>query len=561
MRTFAQKPEATQRTKSAKSTIPGRARFGQSPEVDSNLRLQRTIGNQAVLRMLQAQPQGLEVGYGTTATVRFAHDFSRIPIHPPAAGIQTKLAINKPGDIYEQEADQVSEQIMRMPDPELQLACPCGGGCPKCQTEQVGQGRERLHTKRIGSSNLEQTPAPPIVHEASRSPGQPLDAVTRAFIEPHFGYDFSRVRVHTDGEAGKSARAVSARAYTLGHSIVFGEGQYSPATRSGNLLLAHELAHVVQQDAAVEPDAATYLEDSNILDTQRGEFEADKAVADLEVGLNAGEMQTAQGVGTLQRQTHGAPRPQVRSPVFEELVTQVSTVEAEIHGRPLTHDERVMAQSVFGASIDYSRVRLIPTSILEYRTVANTIRVPKDYTINDSYMAQTLIHELAHVWQYQHGGTSYISVSLATQISAAMRGGNRSLAYDYRVTAGASFFDFTPEQQGMLVENYFTMLRDQVAIPRDLAAGIQSQYISNHMDSSGNWVWISAQDRQAEITSELPLHRPLIQQMRAGLPRPEVDLLNSRAMEIMTSPGETMFPVPEERRLTPVKPLLEVRFR
>ena len=88
---------------------------------------------------------------------------------------------------------------------------------------------------------------PSIVHEVVRSPGQPLDDATRSFMEPHFGHDFSRVRVHTDSKATESARAVNALAYTVGHDVVFGCGQYAPRLPAGEQLLAHELTHVVQQ--------------------------------------------------------------------------------------------------------------------------------------------------------------------------------------------------------------------------------------------------------------------------------------------------------------------------
>lgn len=88
---------------------------------------------------------------------------------------------------------------------------------------------------------------PPIVHDVLRSPGQPLDAQTRAFMEPRFGHDFSNVRVHTDENAAESARAVDALAYTVGHNVVFGAGQYAPNTGVGRRLLAHELTHVAQQ--------------------------------------------------------------------------------------------------------------------------------------------------------------------------------------------------------------------------------------------------------------------------------------------------------------------------
>ncbi len=91
------------------------------------------------------------------------------------------------------------------------------------------------------------TDVPPIVHEVLHSPGQPLDAETRAFFQPRFGHDFSDVRVHTDAKAVESAQAINALAYTLGQNVVFGAGQYSPESREGRRLLAHELTHVVQQ--------------------------------------------------------------------------------------------------------------------------------------------------------------------------------------------------------------------------------------------------------------------------------------------------------------------------
>ncbi len=91
---------------------------------------------------------------------------------------------------------------------------------------------------------------PFIVHDVLRSPGQPLDAEARAFMEPRFGHDFGNVRVHTDAKAAESAWAVDAHAYTVGPDIVFGARKYTPNNISGRLLLAHELAHVTQQSAA-----------------------------------------------------------------------------------------------------------------------------------------------------------------------------------------------------------------------------------------------------------------------------------------------------------------------
>lgn len=91
---------------------------------------------------------------------------------------------------------------------------------------------------------------PMIVDEVVNSPGQPLDASTRAFMELRLGHDFSKVRVHTDHHASESARAVNALAYTVGKNIVFERGAYAPTSGPGRKLLAHELVHTIQQSGA-----------------------------------------------------------------------------------------------------------------------------------------------------------------------------------------------------------------------------------------------------------------------------------------------------------------------
>jgi hypothetical protein len=98
---------------------------------------------------------------------------------------------------------------------------------------------------------------PSIVQEVLSSTGQALDAETREFMEPRFGHDFSQVRVHTDERAAAAAQSVSAQAYTAGNDIVFNTGQYTPQTYEGKYLLAHELAHVVQQSPGVTPEGTT----------------------------------------------------------------------------------------------------------------------------------------------------------------------------------------------------------------------------------------------------------------------------------------------------------------
>lgn len=91
-----------------------------------------------------------------------------------------------------------------------------------------------------------QSAAPPIVHEVLRSSGKPLDRETRAFFEPRFGHDFGKVRVHVGSQAAESTHAVNATAYTLGNSIVWGQGCYPPVGHAGLGLMAHELAHTLQ---------------------------------------------------------------------------------------------------------------------------------------------------------------------------------------------------------------------------------------------------------------------------------------------------------------------------
>jgi Domain of unknown function (DUF4157) len=137
-----------------------------------------------------------------------------------------------------------------VPTRVLQRVCACGqhtiggGTCDKCSEKQQTIQRRPAH---VGDPKGATAAVPSIVHETLRSPGQPLDAATRAFMEPRFGHDFSQVRVHTDTKAAESAQAVNALAYTVGQDVVFGHGEYRPSTASGRHLLGHELAHVVQQ--------------------------------------------------------------------------------------------------------------------------------------------------------------------------------------------------------------------------------------------------------------------------------------------------------------------------
>jgi Domain of unknown function (DUF4157) len=114
---------------------------------------------------------------------------------------------------------------------------------------------QRCGGEQCPPGTCDHQPLPSVVGEALQAPGERLDAATRAEMNRRFGYDFVRVRVHTDTRASAAARAVDAQAFTVGHDIVFGAGQFAPQTSAGRRLLVHEMTHVLQQQAA--PSGAT----------------------------------------------------------------------------------------------------------------------------------------------------------------------------------------------------------------------------------------------------------------------------------------------------------------
>jgi uncharacterized protein DUF4157 len=148
--------------------------------------------------------------------------------------VRAKLAVSQPGGVLEREADRVAEHVLHSPEPGQKL-----------NTRNDAQLRLSRDASSAAQSSLELSSD---VHDVVNSPGEPLDTATRAFMEPRFGVDFSRVRIHSDERAVASAHSLNARAYTVGSHIVFGAGEYAPSAEAGQQLLAHEMAHVVQQN-------------------------------------------------------------------------------------------------------------------------------------------------------------------------------------------------------------------------------------------------------------------------------------------------------------------------
>lgn len=207
-----QESEPPQRSSPGPTTSPSEPRPA-SHSTHPALHLQRTIGNQAVQRLLRGNAASAEAGAATGRN---------------RSTLQSKLTINRPGDRYEQEADRVADEVLARP----------GHGAV---------GEKLPHIQRFAGTSGEQADAAPdTVDRVLASAGNPLEPAVRDDMERRFGRDFAAVRVHAGAAAAESARHIGADAYTAGHDIVFGDGRFAPDMEQGRRLLAHELTHVAQ---------------------------------------------------------------------------------------------------------------------------------------------------------------------------------------------------------------------------------------------------------------------------------------------------------------------------
>jgi Domain of unknown function (DUF4157) len=238
------------------STLAGYG-YRRSP-IEQALFLQRTIGNQATLRLLAQRDSrpDQEIGLENMAISRerrgLSWDFSKIPVFPPerasqvqpslsspTAGftgvIQAKLQVGAVDDPLEHEADRVAEQVVHMTEPDAAVST------------NAHRTDSPLAVSGGGLSPSQQNAAPESVHQVLNAPGHPLEPASRTYFETRFGHDFSNVRIHTDTLAADFARYMGARAFAVGQDIVMGRDQYLPHTAAGRRLLAHELTHTLQQ--------------------------------------------------------------------------------------------------------------------------------------------------------------------------------------------------------------------------------------------------------------------------------------------------------------------------
>jgi hypothetical protein len=202
------------------------------------------------------------------------------------ASVQMKMAVNKPGDKFEQEADKMADKVMRMPAPaptkeeklqrqpeeklqkkeeeKIQKAV-----MPEEKIQKAAMPEEKLQKKE--DEKIQKAPAAeeklqrkdsasaPTVSSGIQSAiqnkttgGQPLPSDIRDYMEPRFNADFSNVRVHSDPESASLSSQLSARAFTHKNHIFFSRGQYQPGGSEGKQLLAHELTHTIQQGHAIQ---------------------------------------------------------------------------------------------------------------------------------------------------------------------------------------------------------------------------------------------------------------------------------------------------------------------
>ena len=199
----------------------------------------------------------------------------------PLQAIQPKLKVGQPGDKYEQEADTIANRVMRMSDneslrmqpveeeeellqPKLRMQVeeeeePLQMSCLNCQNEHMVQKQpmeeeeEMIQPKSRSDHNNDVNPDIQSQITNSRGKGFSLDNRTQAFMGSRFGTDFSHVKIHNDNRSHQLNSQLNARAFTIGNDIYFNRGNYNPGSHSGKQLLAHELTHVVQQGAALQP--------------------------------------------------------------------------------------------------------------------------------------------------------------------------------------------------------------------------------------------------------------------------------------------------------------------
>ncbi|HTV01600.1 MAG TPA: hypothetical protein VMF13_13715 [Luteitalea sp.] len=223
----------------------------------------------------------------------------------------------------------------------------------------------------------------------------------------------------------------------------------------------------------------------------------------------------------------------VTSPALEWAAIQAAAI-ANPFGRALWDWEFEIVHDIFQSSLDASRIRIVETRVMNApTTLGNQIRVSPGWTFEKGNKP-VLVHECAHVWQYQTRGTSYITDSVYHNASGAIATGNRNVAYmNYQLTAGSSIYDFTAEEQATIVGDYYEMTKIYTTDPKP------------------DWVNLRSRD--------MAIYERLIAQVRSARPQQD-SMIYQQSLMNQPQPGMD-FTSPGTQGFAPVMPLLEIRFR
>lgn len=347
--------------------VPGRVRtqrVDQSPPSsqrrDGVAAIQRSVGNQTVQRLADAGP------------------------HPD------DFTVSQPGDPAEREAERVAEQVTRTPstEPSNRPNPTQTGGervqrlCDRCQRRyQEGkplncedcEATLRRATAGAGeaatSTRVDSSPGPAVERQIQRARGggRPLPEAQRTYFESQFGRDFGDVRVHTGPAADEATRSLAARAFTIGRDIVFRSAAYEPGSNSGRRLLAHELTHVVQQDADSSRPPQIYRQEAGETDPEPKEPAAEDGASqesprerrDVALLLSPGADETAKALTV----SPDAKRLRVSGPA--EMANKLSHVTEPI-GRLLVFSHSATDGSLgfeSGSSVNYVRPGPLATAL------------------------------------------------------------------------------------------------------------------------------------------------------------------------------------------------------
>lgn len=456
--------------------------------------------------------------------------YSAPPENSAAPTPQTKLAMGTPGDRFEQEADRVADRIVQRVEsgglgrnhlPAVQAKCTaCREGGEDLRRQVEPGNEDELLQAKAGT-------LPAVVPDsvqnglaAGRGGGQALSPELRGEMEGAFQRDFSGVRIHTGGSAESLNRDLKARAFTYDRDIFFNAGEFSPNTRGGRHLLAHELTHTVQQrtgtTSMVQRDLKAYnTPQTDVLpsmgmgmSTSYVEMTAEApgicaALSELIAAGKIKEVNSTNGNTSWFAAEHhkNAQLDEIQEALQKAGYTKAGALARaiyDIHGeflytnqelttiapfysrttslggkikiqtnRSMTEWEIRQAKRVFGNAIKYPAVTIAESSISakiitagDYaRTVGNTIYFPAGGSRNMAFM----VHELTHVWQYQKTGWTYAPKAIWAQISEGYsytesgKTAEQSLK-DARV-AGKTLYGYNKEQQGDILSDYYHRLQ------------------------------------------------------------------------------------------------------